>query len=104
MGETLLRLEDFVSETLGISPELFEKIIWTIAVGLLLVLARAAFLFLVSRRIDDPARRYIAVKTVNYLLGFAALLGLLRIWLGGITGLAASIGIISAGVASCFQQ
>jgi small-conductance mechanosensitive channel len=52
-----------------------------------------------SRRLEDTARQYIAVKTVNYLLGILAVLALLRIWLGGVTGLAASIGIISAGIA-----
>ena len=36
---------------------------------------------------------------MNYLLGFVSVLALLRIWLGGVTGLAASIGIISAGLA-----
>jgi small-conductance mechanosensitive channel len=56
-------------------------------------------LFVLTRRFDEAGKRYIAVKTVNYLLGFGAILVLLRIWLGGVTGLVASVGIISAGLA-----
>jgi small-conductance mechanosensitive channel len=52
-----------------------------------------------ERRLEDPERRYIATKTVDYLLGLVSVLVLLRIWLGGFRGLAASIGIISAGLA-----
>jgi small-conductance mechanosensitive channel len=66
---------------------------------LLFLLLRRAAVHVLSRRLEDTARQYIAVKTVNYLLGILAVLALLRIWLGGVTGLAASIGIISAGIA-----
>jgi small-conductance mechanosensitive channel len=86
-------------EYLGIPSERVDEILWTLAVLVLFVLVRRAIVWIVSRRIEDPSRQYIAVKTVNYVLGFVAALALLRIWLGGITGLAASIGIISAGLA-----
>ena len=99
MDDWLARIDTLVESTLGVSPAFVDKILWTVAVGLMLFLARKAFLYLISRRLAEPGRRYIAVKTVNYLLGLGALLVLLRIWLGGMTGLAASIGIISAGVA-----
>ena len=99
MLEFFNRFDHLVETTLGISPELLDKIQWTIVIGLLLFVARRALLYVLNRRLEDISRRYIAVKTINYLLGFAALLALLKIWLGGITGLAASIGIISAGVA-----
>ena len=59
---------------------------------------------MLERRIEDPARRYIATKTIGYVLGIASVFVLLRIWLGGISGLAASIGIISAGVAIALHQ
>jgi small-conductance mechanosensitive channel len=55
--------------------------------------------YVLERRLDDPARRYIATKTVGYLLGLVSALALLRIWLGGFSGLLASVGIISAGLA-----
>lgn len=99
MDDRLAKFQDVVGSTLGVSPAFVDKILLTIAVALALFLARKAFLFLISRRLEDTGRRYLAVKTVNYLLGLGALLVLLRVWLGGMTGLAASIGIISAGVA-----
>ncbi len=104
MLEVLDRIDHLVGTTLGISPELLDKILLSIGVALTLFLARRGLLYVLNRRLEDTSRRYIAIKTVNYLLGFGALLALLRIWLGGVTGLAASIGIISAGVAIALHQ
>lgn len=90
---------DSVSRYLGLSASTLDKVLWTIVVGAALILLRRLLLLLLTRRVEDLERRYIAVKTVNYLLGFGAFLVLFRIWLGGVSGLAASIGIISAGLA-----
>jgi small-conductance mechanosensitive channel len=92
-------IDETIGQYLGISALTVDKIVWTIAIGLLFLLLRRAVVHVLSRRLEDTARRYIAVKTVNYLLGILAVLALMRIWLGGVTGLAASIGIISAGIA-----
>jgi small-conductance mechanosensitive channel len=66
---------------------------------LLLFCARWVLLIVVNRRFTNIDRRYLAVKTLNYVVGIGITLALLRIWLGGLAGLAASIGIISAGLA-----
>ncbi len=84
---------------LGIPESTFDKVLLSLAMILFLLLLRRGLAFVLDRRLEDSARRYIAIKTVNYLLGFVSVLALLRIWLGGVTGLAASIGIISAGLA-----
>jgi small-conductance mechanosensitive channel len=99
MTDWFQQIDDTLGQYLGISALTVDKILWTLAIGLLFLLLRRAVVHVVSRRLEDTARRYIAVKTVNYLLGILAVLALLRIWLGGVTGLAASIGIISAGIA-----
>jgi small-conductance mechanosensitive channel len=99
MTDWLRQIDDTLGQYLGISALTVDKIVWTIAIGLLFLMLRRAVVHVLSRRLEDTARRYIAVKTVNYLLGIMAVLALLRIWLGGVTGLAASIGIISAGIA-----
>jgi small-conductance mechanosensitive channel len=99
MEPWLQRIEDAMSSTLGIPTELIDRLAITLLVFLVLVLARWIFHFFLIRRIDDVDRHYIAVKTLNYIVGVSAFLALLRIWLGGFTGLAASIGIISAGLA-----
>jgi small-conductance mechanosensitive channel len=95
----LQELRDTVSEYLGVPLPTLDQVLLTIVVGVVLFVLRNALLFVLTRRLEDTERRYIAVKTVNYLLGFVAFLALFRIWLGGVTGLAASIGIISAGLA-----
>jgi small-conductance mechanosensitive channel len=92
-------LLEIIGSYIGIPEATFDKLLLSLGVLLLLVVVRRTLLFVFTRRFDDAERRYIAVKTVNYLLGFGAVLALLRIWLGGITGLAASLGIISAGLA-----
>jgi len=92
-------LHQTLSRYLGVLPVTLEKILWSVAVGVALLLLRRALLFFFTRRLEDAERRYLAIKTVNYLLGFGAIIALLRIWLGGLGGLAASIGIISAGLA-----
>ena len=99
MADWIQQIDDTLGQYLGISALTVDKIMWTLAIGLLFLLLRRAAVHVLSRRLEDTAKRYIAVKTVNYLLGIMAALALLRIWLGGVTGLAASIGIISAGVA-----
>jgi len=90
---------DALSTYLGISETTLDKVVLSAVLVLVLLLLRRASGLVVERRLDDPARRYIAVKTVDYLLGLVSVLVLLRIWLGGFGGLAASIGIISAGLA-----
>jgi len=95
----ILTLQESVSGYLGMPPETLHKVVLTVAAAIALWAARRVLFLLFNRRFQDPESRYIAVKTVNYLLGFAAALVVLRIWLGGISGLAASIGIISAGLA-----
>ena len=99
MDDWFQQIDDAVARSLGISVLSVDKILWSVVIGLAFLLIRQASVWLINKRVEDTARRYIAVKTVNYLLGIGAALFLLRIWLGGITGLAASIGIISAGIA-----
>ena len=99
MFQQVESLSDALSTYLGISETAFDKLVLSLFLLLVLVLLRRASAFVLERRLDDPARRYIATKTVDYLLGFVSVLVLLRIWLGGLSGLAASIGIVSAGLA-----
>jgi small-conductance mechanosensitive channel len=96
--------QEFVERYLGVPARFLDEILWTLAIVLVLFLARQLTLRILSRRVEDTSRRYIATKTANYVLGFLALLALLRVWLGGFAGLAASIGIISAGLAIALNQ
>jgi small-conductance mechanosensitive channel len=99
MFQTVESFTDALSTYLGISEAAFDKIVLSVFLVLVLVLLRRASGYVLERRLGDPARRYIATKTVDYLLGLVSVLVLLRIWLGGLSGLLASVGIISAGLA-----
>jgi len=99
MLQWIQRLEQAIGSTLGISADLFDKLATTLFVLVMVFAVRWTFLFILNRRVDDIDRRYIAVKAVNYIVGITAVLVLLRVWLGGLTGVYASIGIISAGLA-----
>jgi len=102
MADVFERIDELIATLggyIGIPEATLDKVILSLAFVLSLLLLRRGVGFVLERRLEDTARRYIAVKTVNYLLGFVSVLALLRIWLGGVTGLAASIGIISAGLA-----
>lgn len=93
------RLNELAEQYLGIPAGRVDELVWTVVILVGFVLLRRVIGWAIGRRIADPSIQYAAVKTVNYVLGVAAVLVLLRLWLGGITGLAASIGIISAGLA-----
>jgi small-conductance mechanosensitive channel len=94
----------WVHEYLGISPALSKQLLWTLAVALAAVLLRRLIVWIIVRRTPTPASRYLGIKALDSVVGLAVLMALLRIWLGGIEGLAASIGIISAGLAIALNQ
>ncbi len=99
MFQTVESFTDALSTYLGISETAFDKLLLSLFLVVVLVLLRRATAWVLERRLEDSARRYIATKTLDYLLGLASVLVLLRIWLGGFSGLVASVGIISAGLA-----
>jgi small-conductance mechanosensitive channel len=99
MVDKIDSLLETIASYVGIPEPVLDKLLLSAGVVLLLILTRRALTFILVHRLEDTARRYIAIKTINYLLGFGAVLALMRIWLGGLSGLAASIGIISAGLA-----
>lgn len=104
MDPWLQRIEDGLAATLGLSPELFEKLAVSALILAIALVVRWLVVVALTRRLDDLGRRYIAIKTTNYVVGISLAFVLLRIWLGGLTGLAASIGIISAGLAIALHE
>jgi small-conductance mechanosensitive channel len=91
-------------DTLGISEVLLGRIFWTIVVIVVYLVVRWIVAVVVTRRVGDTARQYILLKTSAYLIGFLGLIALVRIWMGGLRGLAAYLGILSAGLAIALQD
>jgi len=93
-----------ITETLGIGALLQQKIAFTLIAVLAYLLLRWTVGYAVRHGRQEITRQYIFLKTVKYLLGFALFIALWRIWLGEQTGLAAYLGILSAGLAIALQD
>ncbi len=89
---------------LGVSPFVIERLIWTIFAWLLFFVLRFIVSFVIDRRVEDIARKYILRKSTSYILGFAVIIITLIIWFGNVTGWAAYLGILSAGLAIALQD
>lgn len=96
--------DSFINTTLGISSLTLRRLLATAVfiVGFLAV--RGLLASLAGRRIEDVTKRYLATKTINYLLGLIVFIALVRIWLGGVTGIVTYLGLVSAGIAIALQD
>ncbi len=104
MTELWSGLVDWIHRFLGLSPFVIERLIWTLLAWLVYFLLRMIVSFIVDRRVTDVARRYVLRKSLNYVLGFAIIIVTLVIWFGNVTGWAAYLGILSAGLAIALQD
>jgi len=89
-----------LAESLGIDPALLWRLVGTGSTALVYTALQLLLRRLVNVHVKTAARRYSLRKTINYTLGLLALFALILIWTtGGGTGLAAYLGIVSAGLA-----
>jgi len=103
MATYIEHLLETIRTTLGVTPEVFDRMVWTLAIILLYMVTRKILGIIISRSSPEPTRRYVANKTVVYILSFIAILLIIRLWLGGISGLVTYLAIVSAGLAIAFQ-
>jgi len=104
MIQALDNLSRTIFDATGLSPLLQQKIVFTLVAILAYMLLRWTIGYLVRHGHQEITRQYIFLKTVKYLLGFALFIALWRVWLGEQTGLAAYLGILSAGLAIALQD
>jgi small-conductance mechanosensitive channel len=88
---------------LGISPTVTGHVFLTVAIWGGVNLIRVLATRVIHRRVTDLGRQYTLIKTTSYLLGFAGIVATLMIWFGNVTGWAAYLGILSAGLAVALQ-
>jgi len=100
----MVRLVDHIETLTGLSENTIDNIFWSLVAVVVIILVRSVWIRLVHHRITDVSRRYIASKTVGYLMGFTLLLLFIRIWFGGSGNLVAYFGILSAGLAIALQD
>lgn len=96
-------LRSLIVEQLGVSIAFQNNILQTAFVIILFICVRSILRRICDLRIKDPARRYITAKTSSYTIGFIACLLFIHIWIGETSGIAAYLGLLSAGIAIALQ-
>jgi small-conductance mechanosensitive channel len=94
----------FIEDHLGLPWPVQAKLLQSLLVVALFVLLRWVVSRLIGRRFRDAGQVYLVSKTTGYVLGLVALIVLARVWLGGVVGLGAYLGIASAGLAIALQD
>ena len=97
-------VEQWIQARLGLSEAIVESIVWTLLALVLYALFRLIASLIIESRAKDTARRYFLLKSTNYTLGFTTILVIVAIWFGNVTGMAAYLGILSAGLAIALQD
>lgn len=91
-------MNDFFSDTFGLSPVLARVVSTVIVLGVIVVL-RYALALVVGRRMSDVDLQFRARKTLTYGATIAAVISLVFIWLPFFDDLATFLGLLSAGLA-----
>lgn len=104
MNELIQTTVDWLQAHLGLGSERLWDILLTVAAWGLAVGARLVIGHMLEKRVSEVQRRYLAKKTVNYLISFAFVIVTLVIWFGGLTGWSAYLGLVSAGLAIALQD
>lgn len=104
MNNWWAKITDVMSVYLGLSPEVFGRVLATLFVAALYFLSRTLSNRLSERRIEDAARRFVIRKTFSYLLGLIAAMMIIWLWVGSGQGILTYLGILSAGLAIALQE
>lgn len=100
----VIQVVDQVESLTGLSESTLERFMWSLIALVVLLAIRTVWSFIIHHRVQETSKRYIATKTLGYVLGFVFVIVLLRIWLGGLGNLVAYFGILSAGLAIALQD
>ncbi len=101
--EWIQYIQTLIVDHLNIGIGLQNKIFQTVFIIVFCMGIRTIMRRIFDVRIKDTTRRYIAAKTLSYTTGFIVFLLLVHIWMGKTTGIAAYLGLLSAGIAIALQ-
>jgi small-conductance mechanosensitive channel len=104
MNQLWSTLEITFRRQFGFEPLTVHRIILSLLVILMFLVVRKLSDFYADRQIENANKRHMAIKTMHYLSGLISLVIIGVIWFGGSTGLAAYLGILSAGLAIALQD
>jgi small-conductance mechanosensitive channel len=89
---------------LNVSTQTLARLLWTLILIGVYFLIRIFIHAVVSHRVREVPKQYLLNKTLNYVLGFGVFAVAFIIWVGNVSGLAAYLGILSAGLAIALQD
>jgi len=88
----------------GFTPETSVRVLWTVAVVLVMWGLRSLILRIVWVRTDDARTRYGWGKVTGYFSALVAVLVIARLWFSGLGQFATFAGLVSAGIAIALRD
>lgn len=104
MVELWQHISDWVESYLGITQVFLARLAQTLGILIFYFIARKILSNVLVGPVADAHKKFVFKKSVYYVLGILTVLGLIVIWLGGVSGVAAYLGVVSAGFAIAFQD
>lgn len=95
---------NWIYETLGMSQSIQNKIIGTIALALILYLARRLVLHFVLRNVKDVKTRYTWTKSLTYTSYILFVIFASPIWFTALQSMGTFLGLLSAGLAVALKD
>lgn len=90
--------------TLGITQENLNKILYSIVILVVLGLIRYALLKIVWRISEEPKTRYNWRRSVSFIIGFLTLILIGAVWIEAIGQFGAFLGLLTAGLAIALKD
>ncbi|MHB1192972.1 MAG: mechanosensitive ion channel family protein [Longimicrobiales bacterium] len=98
------RLEGFPLLLPGATVETQAKVVLSVLVIVLLILARRLLLYILGRRMSDPVRRYHWAKNSGYTATVVGMLALAQVWFVAVRSVGVFLGLLSAGLAIALKD
>ncbi len=84
---------------LRLTPEVFEKILITIGILIILYAVKSLILFIVRRKTDDLKSHHQLRRMARYIFVFISAILTLKVWVSGQESFSTFLGLLSAGIA-----
>jgi len=97
-------IHDFMTETTGLSAEILNKIILSIAIIIFLYLVQLITLHVVWRRTKNIKVRYQWKRTLSLIFPFIGLILVTSVWLQAFRQFGAFLGLLTAGLAIAMKD
>lgn len=98
------KITAFLLDSLGLTPEIQRKIIYSIIILVVFGVLRYLILKVVWRYSDEPKVRYTWKRTLSFFFGLISVLLILGVWFKALGQLGAFLGLLSAGIAIALKD